>query len=148
MTLAEYSLVAFAVLNGGRAVAYIPQMIRVHRDPNGAAAVSILTWALFMAANVATVCYALVVFNDRIMAAVFAFNAAGCLAIVVLTATKRVRMSPRRVSAPPPLVASLRASEQMIGTFAAKTADSAPTRHAPSVSARYRDEMLRQGLLG
>lgn len=35
MTLADYSIAAFALLNGGRTVAYFPQMIRVYRDPRG-----------------------------------------------------------------------------------------------------------------
>jgi hypothetical protein len=90
MTLADYSLTAFALLNGGRAIAYLPQMIRVYRDPHGAPAVSILTWALFAASNAATVGYALIVVNDRIVAFVFALNAIGCLAIVVTTAFKRI----------------------------------------------------------
>lgn len=89
MTQAELSLIAFAVLNGGRALAYLPQMIRVYRDPNGATAVSILTWALFAAANSATVGYALIVVGDSLMATVFALNAAGCLAIVAMTIVKR-----------------------------------------------------------
>lgn len=98
MTLAEYSVVAFALLNGGRIVAYVPQMVRVYRDPNGATAVSVITWTLFAAANIATVCYALTVFNDRVMAGVFALNAAGCLAIVGLTAFKRAaRLELRKV---------------------------------------------------
>lgn len=91
MTVADYSLVAFALLNGGRVAAYVPQMVRVYRDPHGARAVSVVTWTLFAAANIATVCYALTVFNDRVMAAVFALNAAGCLAIVGLTLLKRVQ---------------------------------------------------------
>jgi hypothetical protein len=90
MTLADYSLTAFALLNGGRALAYLPQMIRVYRDPHGATAVSLLTWALFAASNAATVGYALIVVNDRIVAFVFALNAIGCLAIVAMTAFKRI----------------------------------------------------------
>ena len=61
MTLAEYSMTAFAVMNGGRVIAYVPQMVRVYRDPYGASAVSLMTWALFAAANVTTVWYALAV---------------------------------------------------------------------------------------
>src|SRR5437667_6194930 len=95
MTLADYSMTAFALLNGGRTVAYVPQMIRVYRDPHGAAAVSLLTWTLFAAANIATVCYALTASNDRIVATVFALNAIGCLAIVGLTAFKRVDIARR-----------------------------------------------------
>src|SRR4051794_39645286 len=70
MTLADYSLTAFALLNGARVLAYLPQMIRVYRDPNGATAVSVTTWALFTAANVATISYALTVSNDWIVAGV------------------------------------------------------------------------------
>jgi hypothetical protein len=89
MTLADYSLMAFALLNGGRALAYLPQMIRVYRDPHGAPAVSLLTWALFAASNAATVGYALIVVNDRIVAFVFVLNAFGCLAIVAMIVFKR-----------------------------------------------------------
>lgn len=95
MTLAEFSLVAFALLNGGRVIAYVPQMIRVYRDPHGAAAVSVATWALFAAANIATVCYALVIVGDRVVAIVFAMNAAGCLAIVAMTVFKRITCARR-----------------------------------------------------
>jgi hypothetical protein len=102
MTIAELSLLAFAVLNGGRAVAYLPQMIRVYRDPGDAAAVSIATWVLFAASNAATVGYALVVSGDRVVAAVFAMNAVCCVAIVAMTICKRIssrrplNASPRR----------------------------------------------------
>ena len=61
MTLADYSMTAFALLNGGRVIAYMPQIVCVYRDPNGAVAVSLLTWIMFTAANLATVSYALTV---------------------------------------------------------------------------------------
>lgn len=83
-------MTAFALLNGGRAVAYFPQLILVYRDQRGATSVSLVTWTLFAAANAATVCYALAVSDDRIMAIVFSLNAIGCLAIVGLTAFKRI----------------------------------------------------------
>jgi hypothetical protein len=99
MTLAELSLVAFAVLNGVRAVAYLPQMIRVYRDPHDAAAVSLATWALFAASNTATVVYALVVAGDRVVAIVFAMNAVGSLAIVAMTMFKRMSCARRPLNA-------------------------------------------------
>ena len=77
MTLAEYSMTAFALLNGARVVAYMPQIICVYRDPNGAVAVSLLTWTMFTAANLATVSYALTVSCDLMVAGVFALNALG-----------------------------------------------------------------------
>jgi len=90
MTLAEYSMTAFALLNGGRVIAYMPQIICVYRDPNGAVAVSLLTWSMFTAANLATVSYALTVSCDLVVAGVFALNALGCLIITMLIAMRRV----------------------------------------------------------
>jgi hypothetical protein len=90
MTLADYSMTAFALLNGGRIVAYLPQMLCVYRDRNGAEAVSLLTWAMFAAANLATVSYSLTVSGDFVIASVFALNAACCLAITCLVACRRV----------------------------------------------------------
>jgi hypothetical protein len=98
MTQLELSMIAFAVLNIGRILAYFPQFLQVYRDPHGAAAVSVLTWALFTAANVATVLYVLVATGDRIVATVFALNAAGCLAIAVMTMIKRWSCARRPVS--------------------------------------------------
>jgi hypothetical protein len=92
MTLAEYSFGAFAILNTARLIGYFPQIMRVHRDTDGAKAVSIGTWTLFAAANIATVSYALVVANDVAMAIVFALNTIGCLAIVGFTVWKRFEL--------------------------------------------------------
>jgi hypothetical protein len=144
MTLAEYSLAAFALLNCGRAVAYVPQMVRVYRDPHGAAAVSLITWALFAAANVATVCYAIAVSDDRLVAAVFALNAAGCFAIVALTALKRMRAS--RQSRFGARIASLRHSAHVVTLNADAMRDDGQRCDSPSTPVR--DEMIRQGLFG
>jgi hypothetical protein len=90
MTLADYSLTAFALLNGARAIAYIPQMVRVYRDPHGAVAVSVMTWTLFTAANVATAFYVITAFHDVLMAFIFGLNALGCALIVGMTVLKRL----------------------------------------------------------
>lgn len=89
MTLADYSMAAFALLNGGRIVAYMPQIMCVYRDRNGAGAVSLLTWAMFTASNLATVSYSLTVSGDFVIASVFTLNAACCLAITCLVACRR-----------------------------------------------------------
>jgi hypothetical protein len=67
----------------------VPQIVRVYRDQNGAAAVSLITWVLFASSNLATAVYAHAVYSDAIMATVFALNTLACLLIVVLTAMKR-----------------------------------------------------------
>ena len=89
MTLAECSFGAFAILNAARLVAYFPQILRIRGDTHGAKAVSIATWSLFAAANLATVSYALVVAHDSAMAIIFTLNTLGCLAIVGFTVWKR-----------------------------------------------------------
>jgi len=91
MSLVQYSLPIVVILNGARAIAYWPQIVRVHRDPGCATAVSLWTWIVFTAANIATVIYALAELGDVIMAAVFAVNTIGCAAIVTLTTYKRCR---------------------------------------------------------
>lgn len=143
MTLAEYSLTAFAVLNGGRSVAYFPQLVRVYRDPHGAAAVSLLTWALFAAANVATVFYALAVSNDHVVAIVFALNAIGCLAIFGATALKRINDG-RRATTLRHWIASLRQSRALA---ASRQAASSPCGASNSPSAGHRDRMILEGLM-
>src|SRR5262245_62000951 len=90
MTLAEYSLTAFTVLNGARLVAYVPQIVCVYRDRAGATSVSMMTWGMFFSANVATVFYALAAAGDSIVAAVFAINAVACITIFALIVKRRV----------------------------------------------------------
>ena len=103
MTLSDISIVAFAALNGARVVAYVPQIMCVRRDTNGAAAVSLTTWALFLMANVTTVTYSLVVSGDAVVAAVFGLNVLGCLVICALIVNKRIgsRKAPLREDVKP-----------------------------------------------
>jgi hypothetical protein len=145
MTPADYSLAAFALLNGGRSLAYVPQLIRVYRDPHDAAAISLLTWVLFAASNLATVCYALTASNDRIAATVFALNAIGCVAIAGLTAYKRFDAA-RRATMLWHWIASLRHSQNFFESDAFVQVRSRCWDGDFSPSARYRDEMIRQGL--
>jgi hypothetical protein len=83
-------MTAFALLNGGRVIAYMPQIIGVYRCPHGATAVSLSTWIMFTAANAATVSYALTVSSDLVVAGVFALNAFGCIIITMLVAVRRI----------------------------------------------------------
>src|SRR6476469_6364656 len=93
MTLADFSMTAFALLNGCRIVAYMPQILCVYRDRNRAEAVSRMTWTMFTASNLATVSYSLTVSSDLVVASVFALNAVCCLAITCLVACRRVAVT-------------------------------------------------------
>jgi hypothetical protein len=87
----DATLVAFAALNGLRMLAYLPQILAVVRDRNGAQAVSCLTWGLFCVANVSTVVYAATNLGDLVMAVIFSVNALLCLTIMVAAAVKQRR---------------------------------------------------------
>lgn len=94
MSVAHHSLTIFVALNVARAIAYWPQIVSIYRDPGCASAVSVWTWIVFTAANVATVIYALAALGDLIVAAVFGVNAIGCAAIVLFTTYKRCHHRP------------------------------------------------------
>ena len=92
MSPADAALAAFALCNGLRVFAYLPQILSVARDRNGATAISYATWGLFAVSNVSTVAYAVLTLEDWRMAAIFAANAACCGLILGLTALKRARL--------------------------------------------------------
>jgi hypothetical protein len=91
MTPTDITLTVFTACNSLRVIAYLPQILQVGRDANGATAISRTTWALFAASHQSTVAYAMVVADDWRMAAVFGANTACCLAILGLTTYKRTR---------------------------------------------------------
>ena len=86
MTMVDYLIGLFAMLNVARVIAYVPQIVCIWRDRNGAAAVSVTTWALFAASHLATAVYA---WGDWLLVAVFISNTLGCTAIAGLALRKR-----------------------------------------------------------
>jgi uncharacterized protein with PQ loop repeat len=89
ITPADAALGVFTLCNTARVFAYLPQIVKIGRDTQGAAAISYTTWALFGVSHLSTVAYAILVVDDWRMAAVFAANALCCLIILSLTAWKR-----------------------------------------------------------
>jgi uncharacterized protein with PQ loop repeat len=89
VTAAEAALVVFTVCNTARVFAYLPQIVKISRDTQGAWAISYATWTLFGMSHLSTVAYAILVVDDWRMAAVFIANTLCCALIVSLTAWKR-----------------------------------------------------------
>jgi uncharacterized protein with PQ loop repeat len=89
LTLTDVALVVFTVCNTARVFAYLPQMVKISRDRQGASAISYTTWVLFGVSHLSTTAYAVLVLNDWRMAAVFAANALCCIIIVGLTVWRR-----------------------------------------------------------
>src|SRR5436190_5512369 len=69
--------------------------LRAAQDSNGAAAVSLLIWIMFTAANLATVSYSLTVSSDLVVAGVFALKAVLCFAITALVPARSLERRPR-----------------------------------------------------
>jgi hypothetical protein len=89
MNLEDVTLGLFAICNGIRVLAYVPQIVAAARDRNGATAIACTTWWLFLVANLSTIAYALVNQSDWRLAACFTANAACCIAILSVTYHKR-----------------------------------------------------------
>lgn len=96
VTPADAALLVFTACNTARILAYVPQIVKIGRDTQGAAAISYTTWCLFGVSNLSTVSYAVLVVDDWRMAAVFAVNTLCCVTIVSLTAWKRLDYGRRR----------------------------------------------------
>jgi uncharacterized protein with PQ loop repeat len=96
LTLAETTILAFTTCNTLRVLAYVPQVLRIARDTEGAKAISYTTWGLFTISNLSTVAYALVAIKDVALAIVFAGNTTACVAIIGLTIWKRRRFETRQ----------------------------------------------------
>ena len=89
MYLPEITLVLFSIFNILRLGSYLPQIVRVATDNEGAKAISYSTWSLWIGANASTAAYAVVNIADMTLFIVSAMNAIGCALVVGLTALKR-----------------------------------------------------------
>ena len=76
---------------GFRIVAHVPQMLAVVRDPHGARAVSVTSWAMFAMANSSNAVYALVLVSDRLICAINLLSAASCMTVAGIAFFKQRR---------------------------------------------------------
>ncbi len=79
----------FTFMNSIRIFAYVPQLLKVTEDKNGASAISYSTWTLFFLSHLTTVAFAIFYVGDLVMALIFSGNALACFAILLATFVKR-----------------------------------------------------------
>ena len=132
ITPADAALGVFTLCNTARVFAYLPQMIKIGRDTQGATAISYTTWALFGVSHLSTVVYAVLVVDDWRMAAVFAANTLCCLVILGLTAWKRAvfkaTLKVFEAAVPSTEHPGLSAKSRVAGTALTNRSDSHPFR--------------------
>jgi hypothetical protein len=107
MNSADLALAAFTACNSVRVFAYVPQLVKIGRDNDGATAISYATWGMFALSHLSTVGYAVFAVGDWKMGAVFTANALCCAAILALTAYKRRRAALQGRAAQGPACGSL-----------------------------------------
>jgi uncharacterized protein with PQ loop repeat len=90
----------FFAANGGRIVAYIPQVVAAWKCENGAKSVSRMTWGYFAFAHMTGILYGLIVIHNTQMALVFAGNFVVCCLLVGIVTWKKRRHSPSRGQKP------------------------------------------------
>jgi uncharacterized protein with PQ loop repeat len=91
---------AFLTVNGGRIVAYIPQVVAAWKCDNGAKSVSRLTWGYFAFAHLTGILYGLLVIHNHQMALVFGGNFVVCCLLVGIVTWKKSRNHHPRVQKP------------------------------------------------
>jgi hypothetical protein len=89
MQLADFTLAAFVGLSGVRIFSYVPQILRVLHDENGATAISYCTWIMWTLANAATAAYSIVNIGEPYLAVVSSIYALCCLTVIAITMRKR-----------------------------------------------------------
>lgn len=89
MILADVTLMAFTACNSLRVLAYLPQIWSACTDTNGAKAISMSTWTLFLLSHATAAAYSVVNRADWALASMFLVNAAGCAAILSAAACRR-----------------------------------------------------------
>jgi hypothetical protein len=80
---------AFGACNLLRLASYVPQIIAVARDRNGATAISFSCWTIWVGANATTGLYAWINLGDLGLAMIGMFNAACCTVVLAIAARKR-----------------------------------------------------------
>jgi hypothetical protein len=99
ISVEETILLLFTILNALQIISYIPQIVCVIRDAHGATAISYSTWLIWAAGTGVTTAYAMVNIWDPWLAVVNAVHTLCCIAVVVLTFVKRMRIGRALASA-------------------------------------------------
>jgi hypothetical protein len=99
MTIADITLTIFTLCNSFRVVAYVPQIVKAAGDKDGAKAISLATWTLFLVSHLSAAAYAWINKGDCTLACVFVGNALGSAGILIAAAVRRSQYRKREAAA-------------------------------------------------
>src|SRR4051812_21989501 len=91
MQISDLTFMGFLGLGGIRCLSYLPQIVRIARDDNGASAISYITWFSWIFANLTTALYAVFNLGDVYLATVSVLYAFFCTVVLLLTVFKRLQ---------------------------------------------------------
>jgi hypothetical protein len=89
LTNIDILALTFGFFNILRLASYLPQIVAVARDKNGATAISFSCWSIWIGANGSTSVYAWINLGDMALALISVFNGAGCAIVLLLAIYKR-----------------------------------------------------------
>ena len=98
MSPEELVFAAFTATNVLQIVSYLPQIVAVVRDGNGASAIACSSWVIWLAGSASTSAYAMINIWDVWLLIVNAVHAVCCLTVIVLTLWKRSKHLARYAS--------------------------------------------------
>jgi hypothetical protein len=87
----------YLLTNATRVITYVPQIVVVWRCTDGAMSVSLLTWCSWVLSHVAATAYGLLLVHDVLFVAISLINLAGCGAVAMIAARRRVQWKRQEV---------------------------------------------------
>ena len=97
MNVGDITFAIFSLCNSFRVLAYVPQIAKAHSDKDGAKAISLSTWALFLVSHLSGAAYACINQADWAMCCVFLSNAAGSCVILSVASINRLNYRKRTI---------------------------------------------------
>lgn len=81
----------YFISNTFRILSYVPQIIKVAKQNDDVAAISLWTWGMWTASNMSTALYVIFVLDkpDFLLAGLNFGNALGCLSVILIVIAKR-----------------------------------------------------------
>jgi hypothetical protein len=79
----------YLVINAGRVISYVPQVVALWQRRDGAQAISLLTWSYWTLSHITAVLYGTVVIDDSFIVTISLLNLVCCGVVMALAIHRR-----------------------------------------------------------